>query len=127
MKKVLRIAAVVLFFLLWLIWCFSDYISGVWQSLSSAPEITALTVVFMLGLIVLGAALVIVAFGVLLVLVILISKIALHTMGLRQEAKAVENLYRDDNAAAFCACLFVFMLLVITCVTKTEFMLRLIG
>lgn len=121
MKKVLRISAVVLFFLVWLGWCFSDALFGFIQRLSAEPEISVLTMVFLGIGFLFAAALVIVALTVVLVIVLIIAKITLHAAGFHDEAKAVDTFFDDNHSLAFIVCLVIFAMLIITAITKTNF------
>ena len=126
-KKVLRIAAVVLFFLVWLGWCFNVDLSGLIQELSIEPNISTLGVLLgLIGFLVLGAALTAVAFGVVMVLTWGVAKIVLRVAGFSDIAEMVDTLHQGNLSTAYIACLAVFTMFIITVITRTDFVIWLI-
>ena len=124
MKNILRIASVVLLFLLWLAWCFGGYLLGaVYRILGMPSSAWIILAVFLVAILFL-AAIVISVIGLLVGISSFISMLVLQLLGRTKESNAVDVLFHKDNAVAFFTVVTVLIMLIITCITKTDFVLR---
>lgn len=124
MKNILRVASVILLFLIWLAWCFSDYLlDAVYRILGMPSSAWIILAVFLVAIPFL-AAIVISVIGLLVGISSFISMLVLQLLGQTKESNAVDVLFHKDNAVAFFTVVTVLIMLIITCITKTDFVLR---
>ena len=124
MKNILRVASVVLLFLIWLAWCFSDYLLDTIHRMLSMPDNAWIILAVLLIAIPFAAVVLISVIGLLVRVSSLISMLVLQLLGRTKESNAVDVLFHKDNAVAFFTVVIVLFMLIITCITKTDFVLR---